>query len=65
MLSHSEPLRSADAARYIGISPSTLAKMRTRGNGPVYVKAGHRVVLYLKDDIDAWLSSCRRRSTAS
>src|SRR3954463_10113913 len=32
------------AARYVGLSESTLAKLRLNGNGPVYCKLGRRVV---------------------
>lgn len=57
-------LRAPDAATYVGLSPSTLAKMRLRGDGPVYSKAGPRIVIYDKLDLDAWLSAQRRRSTS-
>lgn len=57
-------LRAPAAAEYLGLSTSTLAKMRLRGDGPVYMKAGRRVVLYDADDLDAWLESRRRRSTS-
>ena len=32
------------AARFVGLSESTLAKLRLNGNGPVYCKLGRRVV---------------------
>jgi hypothetical protein len=38
--------------------------MRLRGNGPIYSKAGPRVVIYDKADLDAWLDGQKRRSTA-
>lgn len=57
-------LRAPAAAEYLGMSPSTLAKMRLRGDGPIYMKAGPRVVLYDLADLDAWLESCRRKSTS-
>jgi len=52
-----------DAARFLGLSPSTLAKLRLRGDGPAYCKLGRRVV-YLRRDLEEWLSSHRRRSTS-
>lgn len=58
-------LRAPQAAAYLGLSPSTLAKMRLRGDGPVYSKAGPRIVVYDKLDLDAWLGAQRRRSTSS
>ena len=57
-------LRAPEAAAYVGLSPSTLAKMRLRGDGPVYSKAGPRVVIYDKADLDAWLDAQKRRSTS-
>lgn len=60
----SNKLRAPAAAEYLGLSTSTLAKMRLRGDGPIYMKAGRRVVLYDPEDLDAWLDSRRRRSTS-
>ena len=33
------------AARFVGLSESTLAKLRLNGNGPVYCKLGRRVCI--------------------
>jgi predicted DNA-binding transcriptional regulator AlpA len=57
-------LRTPDAAVYVGLSPSTLEKLRLNGNGPVYQKAGPKIVVYRLEDLDAWLSARRRRSTS-
>jgi hypothetical protein len=65
----SQPDRAArrlsveDAADYCGISTAYLAKLRCAGGGPVFIKAGRRVV-YSTDDLDEWLAARRRRSTA-
>lgn len=56
--------RAPTAAEYLGLSVSTLAKMRLRGDGPLYMKAGPRVVLYDLTDLDAWLETRKRRSTS-
>lgn len=56
-------LRTPDAAQYLGISTSTLNKLRVVGSGPTYHKVG-RVVGYSYADLDAWLASRRRRSTS-
>ncbi len=65
MASHiSTKLRAPQAAAYVGLSPSTLAKMRLRGDGPVYSKAGPRVVIYERADLEAWLDAKKRRSTS-
>ncbi len=57
-------MRAPDAAAYLGLSPSTLAKMRVRGDGPVYAKAGPRIVVYAVDDLDAYLAGRKRHSTS-
>lgn len=56
-------MNTANAARYLGCSPKTLAHMRCTGKGPSFLKPGR--IWYFKADLDAWLGSyCRRRSTA-
>ena len=64
MFSDQKKLRPRDAAAYLGISASTLAKWRLRGEGPSYAKAGARVVVYDLTDLQAWLDGCKRRSTS-
>lgn len=56
-------LRTEDAANYVGLSASTLTKLRLFGNGPEYIKLG-KAVVYNPTDLDAWLSTKRRRSTS-
>ena len=56
-------LRTGAAARYVGLAPSTLAKMRVRGDGPPFSKAGARVVVYDVEELDSWLRHSRRTST--
>ena len=48
-------LRARDAARVLGLSESTLAKLRLSGKGPPYCKLGRRV-LYQPHDLSTWLS---------
>jgi hypothetical protein len=47
-----------NAARYIGLSPKTLAIMRCKGRGPKFLKRG--LVFYFKEDIDAWIRAVGR-----
>ena len=61
----SEKLRTEAAAQYVGLRPSTMAKMRVRGDGPPYSKAGARVVVYDIQDLNDWLRKTRRTSTRS
>ncbi len=58
-----ELLSVGEAARRLGLSCSYLNKLRCVGGGPRYMKVGRRVI-YLEDDLNAWLASCRRRSTS-
>ena len=57
-------MRAPQAAAYLGLSTSTLAKMRLRGDGPIFYKAGPRVVVYDLLDLKDWLKSRRRSSTS-
>ena len=57
-------LRTADAAKFTGLSASTLTKLRLAGDGPVYIKLG-KAVVYDPSDLSDWLRSKRRRSTTA
>lgn len=50
-------------AQYLKLARSTLAKMRVRGESPVFVRVGRRV-LYAVQDVDQWVAARRRRSTS-
>ena len=56
-------LRTAEAARYLSLSPRTLEKHRTYGTGPAYRKIGGRVV-YAVTDLNAWADIGTRTSTS-
>lgn len=53
-----------DAAVYIPMEKGQLAQLRYTGHGPLFMKPSPRVVIYRKKDIDAWLASSVRQSTA-
>jgi excisionase family DNA binding protein len=55
-------LTASEAARYLGISTSTLQKHRQHGTGPAYFKLGGRV-LYRIADLDTWAARGLRRAT--
>jgi predicted DNA-binding transcriptional regulator AlpA len=57
-------LRAPEAAAYTGLSQSTLAKRRLYGLPPQYLCLGGRAIGYAIDDLNAWLESCRRKSTS-
>lgn len=51
-----ERLKGPDAAQYLGISTSSLEKMRMQGKGPRYLKLGARC-FYRRTDLDAYLEA--------
>lgn len=54
------------SARYC-IPKKTAQKMRLTGTGPVFHRIGGPQkgrVLYSSADVEAWLATCRRRSTS-
>jgi predicted DNA-binding transcriptional regulator AlpA len=57
------PIPVEAASKHVGLSVSTLNKLRVFGGGPVFLKLGRRVV-YDISDLDEWLASKRRRSTS-
>ncbi len=56
-------MKTAEAAKSIGISTATLNSMRTQGNGPEYIKLGH-AVWYEPEAIKKWVEGLRRTQTA-
>jgi predicted DNA-binding transcriptional regulator AlpA len=56
-------INTPETAEYLGISVSTLSKLRVFGGGPKYLKLGRRVV-YDTRDLEAWLDAHRRASTS-
>jgi predicted DNA-binding transcriptional regulator AlpA len=57
-------LRAPEAATYIGLSESTLAKRRLYRLPPTFLNLGGRAIGYAVEDLEAWLQSCRRQSTS-
>jgi predicted DNA-binding transcriptional regulator AlpA len=51
-------LRASEAAKYLQLSRSTLAKWRMRNEGPPYHRCGPRLIYYFRQEIDAWLAAC-------
>ena len=56
-------LRPRDAANLLGLSESTLAKLRLTGGGPEYLKLG-RSIRYARKSVDSWIAARARRSTS-
>jgi excisionase family DNA binding protein len=57
-------LRTNEAAEYLGLSASTLEKMRLTGGGPQFIRLGGRAVGYDVCDLDAWLDDQRQSSSS-
>lgn len=57
-------LRTPAAATYVGLSASSLEKMRMTGDGPRFIRLGGRAVGYDVADLDDWLDQ-QKESTAA
>lgn len=56
-------LNVRQAAARLGLSKSTLDKMRCAGKGPRFIKSTDRAVRYDPLDLKAWIEARRRNST--
>jgi predicted DNA-binding transcriptional regulator AlpA len=56
-------LMVSEAADFLRLSQSWLAKSRMRGDGPPFVKIG-RAIRYRESSLVQWLKSNQRRSTS-
>lgn len=64
-LKNLDVMDAKEAAVYIRSSPSTLAKFRCFGGGPVYIRQSARKTLYRRTDLDRWLEDRARNNNAS
>lgn len=55
-------LRVREAAAHLGLSKSTLDKLRVRGGGPLFLRLGRRVVYDLAD-LEIWAAMGRCANT--
>ena len=56
-------LRAPELAELLGLTMSTLAKLRCSGKGPPFYKLTNQTVGYRQDEVMEWLSRRRRVST--
>jgi predicted DNA-binding transcriptional regulator AlpA len=56
-------LRTPEAAAFLGLSRSTMEKLRLTGGGPRYAKLG-KIVTYAPADLAAWAEARTRTSTS-
>ncbi len=52
-------LSTSEVASYTGLKPVTLELWRRKGRGPIFIKAGRRV-LYKITDVENWLTERRQ-----
>lgn len=52
------------AADYLVLSDTTLAKWRCQGGGPAFLKYSARCVRYRQADLDAWLAARQAAHTS-
>ena len=57
-------LTQSEAAELLRLSTRTLERMRIEGNGPRFVKAGGRRVIYRESDLEEWALSRTFQSTS-
>jgi predicted DNA-binding transcriptional regulator AlpA len=50
-------LTPKQAASFLGITPRLLQQMRRRGDGPKYLKPGHRTVRYPQPNLRQWVAT--------
>ena len=58
---HDGRMDTFNSAKYCGLSPKTMAMMRSSGDGPEYIKRGK--VFYFKDALDSWIAAGKKQST--
>jgi hypothetical protein len=58
-------LSSARAAAWLSVSPQALKRWRHEGGGPPFVRFSHKTIRYRIDDLEAFVISHVRASTAN
>jgi hypothetical protein len=54
----------AEAATKLGVTDRMLARMRSNGNGPEFVRVGYRTVRYASEALEAFIAANSRKSTS-
>ena len=61
----SELATPAEVAKALQTTPASLAQMRYRGDGPKFVRAGRKRVLYRWIDVEQWITESLHHRTDS
>jgi DNA-binding transcriptional MerR regulator len=57
-------VKTQEAAELVGLAPQTLRMYRCRGEGPAFIKLAPNRVCYRVADLESFVESRRRLSTA-
>ena len=60
-----EFLTPKQVCAWLALSPSTLADLRTRGEGPAFTRLSARSIRYARQDLTDWVERGRREPSAS
>ena len=52
-------LKANEAARYLGVSESTIVRLRLAGEGPYFIRFPGGAIRYSPDDLDAYMDSLK------
>lgn len=58
-------LREKAAAQYLCVSLQMLRKQRVSGSGPKFARLGRKLILYRREDLDAFVAERLVTSTSS
>jgi predicted DNA-binding transcriptional regulator AlpA len=50
-------LTEREAARYVGVSAAVFRLWRAAGTGPLYYRAGPKLIRYRRRDLDEWIEA--------
>ena len=60
----SKLLNEKEAAKYLGLTTRALQNWRYTGEGPVYIRISSRCIRYREEDIESFVDTRMRKSTA-
>ena len=52
-------LKASEAAKYLGVSESTMVRLRLAGEGPYFIRFPGGSIRYSPDDLDAWAQTMK------
>jgi excisionase family DNA binding protein len=52
-------LKASEAGKYLGVSESTMVRLRLSGEGPYFVRFPGGAIRYAPEDLDAWMETMK------